>query len=118
MYIGIYRSTGDPWFSEQECRTVKDGLRGLKWFHRGQLLSRGIFLSETPLTPTERDVLTALLTGASEKEIANSMGHSAYTTHDYVKSIYRKFAVSNRSALMALWLGPARASFADKKALC
>jgi DNA-binding CsgD family transcriptional regulator len=95
--------------------TAEEALRGLKWFHRRQLLNRGIVLGDSPLTPTEQDVLAALLTGASEKEIARSMGHSPYTTHDYVKSIYRKFAVSNRSALMALWLGPACTSFTGNK---
>jgi len=50
---------------------------------------------------------TVQLTGLPEKEIAAAQGHSYHTTHEYVSAIFRKFGVSNRSALMALWLGRA-----------
>lgn len=105
VYIGLYRHIGQPAFSDQDRTTVEDGLRGLKWFHRQQLLSRGLLLADAPLTPMERQVLTGLLDGSAEKVIAASLEQSVHTTHDHVKSIYRKFGVSNRSALMALWLG-------------
>jgi len=110
VYIGVYRHIGQPSFTEEERDTVEAILRGLKWFHRGQLLSRGIIVANTPLSPTERRVLTGLLSGAYEKEIATNLDHTTNTTHDYVKSIYRKFGVSNRAGLMALWLGPADGS--------
>ena len=48
-----------------------------------------------------------LLGGASEKEIADRMGLSAHTVHQYVKSIYRAFGVRSRAELMARCLAPA-----------
>ena len=45
--------------------------------------------------------LEQLLGGASEKEIADRMGLSAHTVHQYVKTVYRSFGVRSRAELMA-----------------
>ena len=96
-----------PPFTESERDVIAFALRGIKWFHRQLLLSHGLLVANTPLTPVERHVLQGLLTGLAEKEIAAAQGHSYHTTHRHVSSIFRKFGVNNRSALMALWLGRA-----------
>jgi DNA-binding NarL/FixJ family response regulator len=83
-------------------------MRGLKWFLRRQLLGHGLLIASTPLTPTERKVLLALLDGRLEKQIAQDLAQSPHTTHVQVKSIYSKFGVTKRSALTALWLGSLR----------
>nr|WP_246500099.1 helix-turn-helix transcriptional regulator [Azospirillum soli] len=80
-------------------------LRGIKWFHRQVLLSHGLLVAASPLTAAERKVLHLFLTGLPEKLIAERLGRSQHTIHDTVASIYRKFGVSSRSALMAIWLG-------------
>lgn len=49
-------------------------------------------------------VLRELLGGASEKEAACGLGLSQHTVHEYVKQLYRRFGVSGRSELMALWI--------------
>lgn len=105
IYVGLYRDTTHGWFSEADRETFAFALRGLKWFHRRQLLGEGLGVVSEPLTPTERLVLGGLLRGSSEREIADTNGQSPHTTHDHVKRIYRKYGVSSRSALMALWLG-------------
>lgn len=105
VYFGVFREDNHPRFSEEDRDTVAAALRGLKWFHRAQLLTRGLLIATSPLTPTECGVLQELLTGKSEKRIAGSLGRSHNTTHDYVTSIFRKFGVNNRAGLMALWLG-------------
>jgi DNA-binding CsgD family transcriptional regulator len=69
------------------------------------MLAHGLMVASAPLTPTERDVLQELLTGQPEKLIAAALGKSYHTVHEYVASIFRKFGVGNRAALMALWLG-------------
>jgi DNA-binding CsgD family transcriptional regulator len=69
------------------------------------MLSHGLLAAATPLTPTERRVLHLLLTGLPEKLIAEQLERSYHTTHEWIMSIYRKFGVNNRAALMALWLG-------------
>jgi DNA-binding NarL/FixJ family response regulator len=54
-----------------------------------------------PLSPRMRDTLDALMTGASEKEIAARLGVSPHTVHQYVKALYRRFEVTSRPELMA-----------------
>ncbi|MDO8934026.1 MAG: helix-turn-helix transcriptional regulator [Rhodocyclaceae bacterium] len=104
-YFGIFRAVGQPRFTPQERDTVAYALRGIKWFHRQLLLSHGLLVARTPMTPVERRVLQGLLTGQTEKQVAADLGQSYHTTHEYVTAIYRKFGVNNRPALMALWLG-------------
>ena len=106
-WFGIFRSPHQPPFTESERDRIAYALRGLKWFHRQLMLSHGLLAAKNPLTPSERKVLHLLLTGLSEKLIAEQLGRSYHTTHDWIISIYRKFGVNNRAALMALWLGQA-----------
>ena len=104
-WFGVFRAAGKPRFTAEERDTVAYGLRGLKWFHRQLMLSHGLLVAGTPLTQAERRVLHGLLGGQAEKQIAADLGQSPHTTHDHVTAIYRKFAVNNRPALLALWLG-------------
>lgn len=103
--FGIFSSPERPPFTEAERDVVGYALRGIKWFHRQLMLSHGMMIAKVTLTSTERRVLHLLLTGFSEKLIAAELGQSPHTTHEYVGSIFRKFGVNNRAALMALWLG-------------
>lgn len=106
-YFGFFRNGAHPRFTPEERDIVAYALRGLKWFYRRQMLSRGLAVASTPLTATEREVLGGLLSGLSEKQIAVVRQQSPHTTHEHVINIYRKFGVGNRAALMALWLGKA-----------
>jgi DNA-binding CsgD family transcriptional regulator len=47
------------------------------------------------------------LQGLTEKQIAAANSHSPHTTHEYVKRVFRKYGVTSRAQLMALWLGKA-----------
>ncbi len=106
-YFGIFRDAAHGPFDPDDCEAVAYVLRGLKWFHRLQLLGHGLLVARTPLTPTERNILQGLLTGLSEKQIAAAQGQSPHPAHEHVSNIFRKFGVGNRAALMALWLGKA-----------
>lgn len=108
VYIGVFRPADGSRFGEKERDNVGAAMRGLKWYFRQLLLSHGLCLAKAPLTPLECDVLQGLLGGGTESQIAGQIGHSAHTTHEYVKRIYRKFGVTNRPALTALWLGKNR----------
>lgn len=110
IYIGVFRDLTQPRFTVAERDRLGIALRGLKWFHRQQLLNHGLLVARSPLTAAERKVLLALLSGQSEKQIASSLEQSYSTTHSHIKAIYRKFGVNNRAALMALWLGKAHLS--------
>lgn len=83
---------------------ASDMLRGIKWFHRQLFLSCGLGVAEEGLTAAECQVLRQLLTGASEKVIAERLNLTPVSTHQYVVSVFRKFAVHGRSEFMALWL--------------
>ena len=59
-------------------------------------------LPRTDLSRRLRQTLDALVTtGDSEKQIADRLGISPHTTHQYVKALFRRFGVSSRAELMA-----------------
>lgn len=91
-------------FGPDDLALVARTLRGVKWFHRRLMLSHGLMVASSPLPPAERKVLAELLTGATEKEIAERLALAASTIHQYAASIYRKFGVKGRAGLMSLWL--------------
>lgn len=96
--------TPDRFFTESELNRIATALRGVKWFHRRLLLSHGLGISEQPLTPAERRLLPELLAGDTEKVIADRIGLTQPTVHQYATSIYRKFDVRGRTEFMAIWL--------------
>ncbi len=106
-YYGFHRKTRDP-FTAAQRDVALYAMRGLTWFHRHIMLSHGLLVAGTLLSPAERRVLALLLTDRSEKKIADQLGLSPATVHVYVTEIFRKFNVSGRAGLTALWLGKAR----------
>lgn len=62
------------------------------------------FQEVASLRARERETLELLLTGASEKQIAASLGISTHTVHQYVKRLYRYLGVTSRAQLMAACL--------------
>jgi DNA-binding CsgD family transcriptional regulator len=106
-YFGFYRGLDQEPFGAVEKEIVDQALRGLRWFHRRQFLGEGVGVASAPLTPLERRVLSHLLQGRADREIAAALGQSDHTTREYVKRLFRKYGVSSRTALMALWLGHA-----------
>lgn len=105
VYFGVYRTPSQPRFTPGERDLMLTVQRGLRWFHRRQLLNHGLLMADQPLTEAERRVLQDLLGGLAEKDIAARQYISPHTVHDHVKRIYRKFGVRSRAKLTALWLG-------------
>jgi DNA-binding CsgD family transcriptional regulator len=105
-YFGWYRTgEADRPFSALDRNVLAYALRALKWFHRRVMLHHGLLIAKAPLTPTERRLVSLLLTERLEKEIAHELGLTIATTHTYISDLFRKFGVSGRSGLTALWLG-------------
>jgi DNA-binding CsgD family transcriptional regulator len=104
-WFGVFREIGKPDFSAEERDILAYALRGSKWFHRQLMLNRGLLIASAPLTPAERRVLQLLLSRASEKDMGVTLGLTANSVHQYVVTIFRKFGVNSRAALMSLWLG-------------
>ncbi len=105
IQIGFHRSFNKPDFTVQEQNFISHALRGLRWFFKHQMLGEGAGVASSALTAAEQAVLQGLLRGMTEKQIAEQNNQSPHTTHDHVKRIFRKYGVSSRSSLMALWLG-------------
>lgn len=91
-------------FTQGELELTSQILRGVKWFHRQLILSHGLGICLETLTPSERRVKQCLLSGISEKEIAEQLSLSSGTVHQYAVRIYRKFGVKGRTEFMSLWL--------------
>lgn len=56
----------------------------------------------------QAEVLSQLLQGLSERQIAFETGLSSHTIHDHIKDIYRSFAVHSRAELsfkLRMWTG-------------
>ncbi len=92
-------------FRDHEVALAAHTLRGIKWFHRQQLLMHGLGITEKPLAPAERRVLRCLMSDQDERAIAGQLGLTPGSVHQYVTALYRKFGVRSRNALLSLWLG-------------
>ncbi len=104
-YYGFLRMRPNAPFTEQQRDIALYAMRGLTWFHRQILLAEGLLGARTALSPMERRVLALLLTDQSEKVIAANLDVAPATVHTYVRDVFRKFGVSGRNGLIALWLG-------------
>jgi DNA-binding NarL/FixJ family response regulator len=51
----------------------------------------------TPLSPREREVLTLIASGATNREIAERLYLSPHTVKEHASSLYRKLGVKNRA---------------------
>jgi DNA-binding CsgD family transcriptional regulator len=58
----------------------------------------------TDLTPRQRQVLSCLLEGDGEKQVAARLGIGIATVHTYVKALYSHYHVSGRAELLAWFL--------------
>ncbi|RKG71776.1 DNA-binding response regulator [Corallococcus sp. CA054B] len=102
--IGIYRGRSERPFDEADREL-------LHLFHAecGALLGLPEpTREEAPgvrLTPRERQTLELLLQGLGDKQIAARLGISRFTVNQYTKTLYRRFGVQSRTALIARLLG-------------
>jgi DNA-binding NarL/FixJ family response regulator len=104
VYFGYDRMDHSKDFSEDERHLAEDTLRGLSWLGRNIALCYGLLFGNGALAPREREALTHLLNGLSEKQVAAVMDITKASAHQYVVSIYRKLGVRSRGELTALWI--------------
>jgi DNA-binding CsgD family transcriptional regulator len=91
---GFMRARGDRPFSDEDRELLHLVHLGVGPFFDGPSPRAG-------LAPRARDTLDVLLTGASDKEIAEQLGISPHTVRQYVKTILRAYDVSSRAQLIA-----------------
>jgi DNA-binding NarL/FixJ family response regulator len=93
-----------PWDNDELRADIQEVVRGIEQ-SRGTGTSADApahaALDAADLSPRLRETGVALMTGASEKQIASELGLSPHTTHHYVKTLYRRFGVSSRAEFMA-----------------
>lgn len=104
VYFGFDRTGEHPPYSDADRDLAEDGLRGLSWLGRNIALCYGLLFGKGALAPREREALTHLLNGLSEKQVAAVMDITKASAHQYVVSIYRKLGVRSRGELTALWI--------------
>ena len=99
----VHRFVTKPW----DDAGLRESLRDALVRARAALPEKPLAPLSPPLAPRLEETLRALMTGASEKQIADDLGVSKHTLHQYVKTLYRRFAVSSRPELMAKVMGKA-----------
>ncbi|WNG47410.1 helix-turn-helix transcriptional regulator [Archangium minus] len=102
--LGFYRARNERPFDEADRNLV----------HLFHVECESMFRARVPavdkslrarLSPRERQTLELLLRGLMDKEIAEHLGISRFTVNQYTKSVYRRFGVHSRAALIARLLG-------------
>ena len=88
----------DTTWTSSELRTMIRRALAARLQHSARAIGRP---SEVELSPRLQQTLDALMTGASEKQIASQFGISHHTMHQYVKTLFRRFGVTSRAELMA-----------------
>lgn len=104
VYFGFDRLAGAEAFTDADVEFVRNALQGLAWLGRNVALCYGLMSDRGPFAPREREALSLLLDGMSEKQVAAAMGLTKASAHQYVVSIYRKLGVRSRGELTALWI--------------
>lgn len=102
--ILLDRKLGGKPFTQLDKHYFHLAVSGLYGLHRHLCLERGVVSATSLLSQREGQTYRKLLTNMSEAEIAEEMGLSAHTVHDYARKLYKKFNVKGRVGLMALVL--------------
>lgn len=55
------------------------------------------------LSPRELQIVTLLMQGNSNKEIAQALGLSPHTVRDYISAMLQRFGVASRAALALMF---------------
>jgi DNA-binding NarL/FixJ family response regulator len=88
---------GDYWVGREAVTSLVDYLHGLKQSTEGKAEQRLLHF-----TPREQEIISAILTGSVNKEIAAKLSISEETVKRHLSNIFAKAGVSNRLEL-AIW---------------
>jgi hypothetical protein len=100
--FSINRAVGEPGFSPREVAMIKLFHEELI-AHFGTRLKMGTQTLFDKLPPRLQQVMTAMLEGDSEKQIALKLQLSTHTVHEHITRLYRRLGVHNRAELLALY---------------
>lgn len=96
------REWGSRAYSEEDRERLELLARAFHWLFCN-LETEGYFGPPLQLPTRQQQVLSGLLRGLTEKEIADELVLSPRTIHKYVENLLRHFGVNSRPKLMAIW---------------
>ena len=78
----------------------------LTWWFKNELLPDNrkqdhLYIAENILSPREKEIVNALTSGLSNKQIASELNISPSTVKNHLYHIFKKYGVTNRVALLA-----------------
>jgi DNA-binding CsgD family transcriptional regulator len=113
LKLSFHRELNDPPYGEHHVRLLhvfNENLAGLYSATTHSATANAIESSaRTPKAENQvetlpmrlRPVLRRLLAGDAEKQVAQKLGLSPHTVHEYTKGLYRSFSVNSRAELLA-----------------
>ena len=101
--VTLYRARGDRPFTARDRRLVHLVLEELGALVDTKLVTCG-GRDLRALSPRLQQVRDLLLSGCSDKEIAVKCDLAPSTVREYITTIYRRYGVSSRAGLLALFL--------------
>ncbi|RVU41051.1 LuxR family transcriptional regulator [Lujinxingia sediminis] len=104
IIIGVDRPPGAPEFDEEDRAQLACFFERCGPYLVRLLISHGLLPHQNPLTPRERECYELLLDSLTEREIAEVMGLTPRSAHQYVSRIYQKLGLNSRAQLMSEWL--------------
>ena len=126
-FLSAFQVGADGYFilpgnAETLQQTLQYALDGWKSFSKEfqsllvQRLAGGGILanSKMSLTPAEQKIMSHLILGCSDKEIAALAGISSATVHSFTSHIYKKLGAHHRREAVAVFLGFNRESAGDE----
>ncbi len=102
--VCIHRSLRDGRFGKRHWRMIELFLDEARPFIHPESPVQAAPRPSKPLSPRLRQVLECLLRGDGTKQVAARLGLSIHTVNDYMKELHRRFGVSSRSELLALFV--------------
>jgi DNA-binding CsgD family transcriptional regulator len=99
----VHREHRDRPFAERDAGVLEVLARSLA-SRTGVRLATRRHHGRHDLSPRQRDTLDRLLEGDGEKQVADRLGISVATAHEYVKALYRYYGVQSRGELLAYHL--------------
>ena len=104
-YILVGRKEGEPPFDASDAERLRTLILDFPRVHHWLMLERGLVApAKKPFSPREQEVVRGLLGNEDEGAIADRLGISQGTAHNYIVDIFRNFGVTSRLEMNQLWL--------------